>query len=151
LVENSIFGSKEPINPFFWPSDTSANFFKKNKFRMNNMSSVPNAKKKWPSCAGPNKMSQMGWPNLTCPATLKLFFSFFWKKYFFMFFKINVFFQNYFLFIFISVSFLSFILFREPLLNDNYFFVMHLIFLKGFFVSSIIFLIFYGDELYFWK
>jgi hypothetical protein len=56
---------------------------------MNGMSSTPNAKKKWLSYAGPNKMGQMGWPSLTCPATLKLFFSIFLKKIFFCVFFLN--------------------------------------------------------------
>jgi hypothetical protein len=41
-----------------------------------------------------------------------------------------------------------FILFGEPLLNDDYFLVMHLN-LKSFSDLSIVYLIFYMDELYF--
>jgi hypothetical protein len=61
------------------------------------------------------------------------------------------FFFQFCLFIIRLIHILFFILLQEPLLIDNYFLVMHLIFLRGFFYSSIIFFIFYIDELYFLK
>jgi len=65
------------------------------------MSSTPNAKKKWLSYAGRNKMGQMGWPSLTCPATLKLFFSIFLKKiFFYVFFKLMFFLKKNYLYLY---------------------------------------------------
>jgi hypothetical protein len=86
-------------------------------------------------------LAWLGRPNNICP--------------FLLFFKLMLlficFFFQFCLFIIRLIHILFFILLQEPLLIDNYFLVMHLIFLRGFFYSSIIFFIFYIDELYFLK